>query len=98
MDIYDQLWFKNQDVADHTLHTPFLDHMQLGDLQADHYVHFMIQDFYYLVQVTDMLKEMSVKALPENLSSFMKNRYDSYKKYADATLQQFSLRVSHRLH
>ncbi|XP_028254851.1 uncharacterized protein LOC114431500 [Parambassis ranga] len=92
MDIYDQLWAENQDVADHTLHTPFLQHMQLGDLQADHYVAFMIQDFYYLVQVTDMLKEMSDKELPEDLSIFMKDRYDSYKKYADATLQQFSLR------
>ncbi|KAM9850699.1 uncharacterized protein ACBR49_006055 [Aulostomus maculatus] len=92
MDVYDSLWQKNEDIAYQTLAVPFLQHMQLGDLQADYYVGFMIQDINYLVKVTDMLKEMSEKVkAPKDISNFMKNRYESYQKYAEATLKQFNL-------
>ncbi|XP_041934843.1 uncharacterized protein LOC121697395 [Alosa sapidissima] len=91
-DVYDLLWDNNMDIAEQTLEVPFLQHMQLGDLQADDYVSFTIQDINYLVRVTGMLGEMCEKEkLPEDLRRFMKERYDSYKNYAVATLQQFNL-------
>ena len=95
MDIYDLLWYNNVDIAEETLHVPFLQHMQLADLQADNYVIFMIQDINYLVKVTEMLQEMCNKVTtPPDLQTFMKDRYDSYNKYAVATLKQFNLIVS----
>ncbi|CAI5685315.1 uncharacterized protein LOC102082023 [Oreochromis niloticus] len=92
IDVYEYLWVKNQDIAEHTLHTPFLQHMQLGDLQADNYVKFIIQDINYLVVVTDMLDKMRNKVkVPEDLHSFMEDRYESYKTYAESTLKEFNL-------
>lgn len=94
MDVYDQLWDNSKDIAEQTLELPFLQHMQMGDLQADNYVIFMIQDINYLVKVTDMLKEMCDKVkLPEDLKNFFGERYESYHSYAEATLEKFNLRV-----
>uniref|UniRef100_A0A3Q2FV17 Thiaminase-2/PQQC domain-containing protein n=1 Tax=Cyprinodon variegatus TaxID=28743 RepID=A0A3Q2FV17_CYPVA len=91
-DIYDSLWTDNEDMAKQTLSVPFLQHMQSGDLQADDYVSFMLQDIYYLLNVTDMLKQMAQKVKkPEDLRFFMENRYQSYKKFADLMLKQFNL-------
>ncbi|XP_063076243.1 uncharacterized protein LOC134466271 [Engraulis encrasicolus] len=93
MDVYDQLWDNSKDIAEQTLELPFLQHMQMGDLQADNYVIFMIQDINYLVKVTDMLKEMCDKVkLPEDLKNFFGERYESYHSYAEATLEKFNLR------
>lgn len=98
MGVYDLLWDKNKDIAEQTLQVPFLQHMQLGDLQADHYVNFTIQDINYLLRVTDMLEEMCEKVkAPEDLHQFMQDRYDSYKKYALDTLQQFNLKVRNQV-
>ncbi|XP_072244965.1 uncharacterized protein [Leuresthes tenuis] len=92
MDVYDSLWAKNLDVAEQTLKVPFVQHMQTGDLQADYYTVFMIQDINYLLKVTEMLKEMCEKGkLPEDVRVFMQGRYSSYKEYADDTLEQFNL-------
>lgn len=68
--------------------------MQLGDLQADNYVKFIIQDINYLVVVTDMLDEMRNKVkVPEDLHDFMEDRCESYKTYAESTLKEFNLNV-----
>ncbi|KAM6922010.1 uncharacterized protein FYW49_007639 [Xenentodon cancila] len=92
LDVYDSLWVQNQDIAMETLKAPFLQHMQCGDLQADYYITFMIQDINYLVKVMEMLKVMSErKNMPEDIQVFMKDRYESYKEYADETLKQFNL-------
>uniref|UniRef100_A0A3P9B268 Thiaminase I, tandem duplicate 1 n=1 Tax=Maylandia zebra TaxID=106582 RepID=A0A3P9B268_9CICH len=94
IDVYEYLWVSNQDIAEHTLHTPCLQHMQLGDLQADNYVKFIIQDINYLVVVTDMLDEMRNKVeVPEDLHDFMEDRCESYKTYAESTLKEFNLNV-----
>ncbi|XP_012728438.2 uncharacterized protein LOC105933439 [Fundulus heteroclitus] len=91
-DVYDSLWTNNLDVAEQTLATPFLQHMQFGDLQADDYVSFMIQDINYLLNVTDLLKEMVQKVKsPDDLKTFMEKRYQSYKQFADLMLTQFNL-------
>lgn len=76
------------------LHTPCLQHMQLGDLQADNYVKFRIQDISYLVVVTDMLDKMRNEVeVPEDLHDFMEDRCESYKTYAESTLKEFNLNV-----
>lgn len=91
-DVYERLWSGSLDVAEETLKAPFLEHMRLGDLQADDYVSFMIQDIHYLLNVTDMLREMAQKVRsPPDLKSFMENRYQSYKAFADQILHQFHL-------
>ncbi|KAL2076731.1 hypothetical protein ACEWY4_027671 [Coilia grayii] len=93
MDVYDLLWTNNEDIAEQTLEVPFLQHMQMGDLQADNYVIFTIQDINYLVRVTAMLKEMCKKVkVPEDLKDFFEDRYKSYQSYADATLEKFHLK------
>ncbi|KAM9762067.1 uncharacterized protein ACNS7B_004280 [Menidia menidia] len=93
MDVYDLLWMKSRDVAEQTLQVPFFQHMQAGDLQADCYTCFLIQDINYLVRVTDMLGVMCERGgLPEDIRLFMENRYRSYKEYANQTLNQFNLR------
>ncbi|MEQ2242216.1 hypothetical protein ILYODFUR_033462 [Ilyodon furcidens] len=90
-DVYDRLWIQNQDIAQQTLKVPFLQHMQSGDLKADVYVRFMIQDINYLVKVTEMLKKMCERNMSPDIYLFMVDRYKSYKKYADATLAEFNL-------
>ncbi|XP_031419341.1 uncharacterized protein LOC116219734 [Clupea harengus] len=93
MDVYDKLWDDNKDIAEKTLHVPFLEHMQMGDLQADNYVNFMIQDINYLQKVTDMLQKMSEEVIcPDDLKEFMKKRFESYRGYAAATLKKFNLK------
>lgn len=93
MDVYDLLWYKNKDIAEQTLEVPFLQHMELRDLQADYYVNFTIQDINYLCRVTGILQEMCEKVkAPEDLHLFMQHRYDSYEKYALDILQQFNLK------
>ncbi|KAL4009747.1 hypothetical protein ACER0C_003599 [Sarotherodon galilaeus] len=90
-DIYDELWDNNIEIAQKTLKTQFLQHMQLGDLQADEYVKFMIQDIKYLVMVTEMLKEMYDKVKEPDLREFMKDRYNKYSDIAEKTLKEFNL-------
>jgi len=98
MDLYDSLWNQNLEVAERTLKVPFVQHMQTGDLQADYYTVFMIQDINYLVKVTDMLKVMCEQVnLPVDIRQFMQDRYRSYKEYADDTLKQFNLSVRNHL-
>ncbi|XP_047442923.1 uncharacterized protein LOC125009230 [Mugil cephalus] len=92
-DIYDRLWTNNLDIAKRTLEVPFLQDMQLGDLQADYYVSFTIQDVAYLVKVTEMLKQMCQKVKePEDIHQFMLERFNSYNKYAEETLKLFNLK------
>ncbi|XP_038153222.1 uncharacterized protein LOC119791273 [Cyprinodon tularosa] len=88
---YDVLWQDNQDVAEQSLKQPFLQHMQSGDLQADDYMKFMIQDINYLVKVTEMLEEMSKRNMENDIYLFMVDRYKSYKKYQKETLANFHL-------
>jgi len=95
-DVYESLWTNSQDVAQQTLALPFLQHMQSGDLQADEYVNFMIQDINYLLKVTDMLRQMSEKVKEEDIKKFMKSRFESYKKFAEMMLKQFNLNVRKR--
>ncbi|XP_038153217.1 uncharacterized protein LOC119791270 isoform X2 [Cyprinodon tularosa] len=90
-DYYEELWEENLDLAKQTLKLPFLQHMQLGDLQADDYTVFMIQDIYYLAKVTDMLEVMSNKDMPEDLKEFMKGRYESYDRFRTEMLKTFNL-------
>ena len=97
MDVYDYLWDNNKDIAEETLHVPFLEHMQMGDLQADYYVNFMIQDINYLLNVTDILEKMCLEVkCPVDLQVFMKKRFISYKSYAADTLKKFNLKVRMR--
>uniref|UniRef100_A0A8B9GPZ6 Si:ch1073-67j19.1 n=1 Tax=Astyanax mexicanus TaxID=7994 RepID=A0A8B9GPZ6_ASTMX len=94
VDIYENLWNNNMDIANKTLHLDFLVQMQNGSLQAERYVNFTLQDINYLLKVTEMLKQMSqtVKR-PHDLSDFMKGRYNSYKSFADSFLSQYFLKV-----
>ena len=93
-DVYDYLWNQSKNLAEQTLKTPFLQHMQSGDLQADYYVNFMIQDLNYLVKVTDMVKTMSERAdMPADIQLFMKSTYTAYTEYANDELKQFNLSV-----
>ncbi|XP_048013315.1 uncharacterized protein si:ch1073-67j19.1 [Megalobrama amblycephala] len=88
--VYEYLWENNKDIANMTLKTDFLIQMQSGSLQAERYVNFTIQDINYLLQVTKMLKKMSVKVTkPSDLRDFMKGRYLSYKNFADLLLKQY---------
>ncbi|MEQ2296870.1 hypothetical protein AMECASPLE_028829 [Ameca splendens] len=90
-DFYETVWLENQDLAEQTLKLPFLQHMQLGDLQADSYTIFMIQDIYYLAKVTDMLKKISEKVLNDDLKKFMEGRYESYNRFKIQMLEDFHL-------
>uniref|UniRef100_A0A3Q2E4C6 Uncharacterized protein n=1 Tax=Cyprinodon variegatus TaxID=28743 RepID=A0A3Q2E4C6_CYPVA len=51
----------------------------------------MIQDIYYLANVTDMLEVMSNKDMPEDLKEFMKGRYQSYDRFRIQMLKTFNL-------
>ncbi|XP_051745946.1 uncharacterized protein LOC127510459 [Ctenopharyngodon idella] len=89
-DVYEYLWEKNKDIANATLGTDFLIQMQNGSLQAERYISFTIQDINYVLNVAEMLKEMSVKVTqPSDLRDFMKGRYSSYKRFADILLNQY---------
>ncbi|KAM9761816.1 uncharacterized protein ACNS7B_004116 [Menidia menidia] len=92
-DIYDRLWSSNFDIAVQTLKLPFLNHMKHGDLQSDYYVNFMIQDINYLLEVTDMLEEMTNKPIAdEDMKEFFQGRYKSYKEFSELMLDQFNLK------
>ncbi|XP_051977065.1 uncharacterized protein si:ch1073-67j19.1 isoform X1 [Xyrauchen texanus] len=89
-DVYENLWLKNKDIANKTIGVDFLRQMEKGSLQAERYVKFTIQDISYLLKVTDMLKKMSITVMkPDDLRDFMKNRYSSYKRFADSMLNQY---------
>ncbi|XP_063073539.1 uncharacterized protein LOC134464026 [Engraulis encrasicolus] len=88
--IYLSLWEKSLDQAYQTLNLDFIQHMEAGDLPVDRYVNFTIQDIYYLVKVTDMLKNMSTSVKkPEDLRQFFQGRYSSYKRFQDHLLSIF---------
>uniref|UniRef100_A0A3Q2U210 Thiaminase-2/PQQC domain-containing protein n=1 Tax=Fundulus heteroclitus TaxID=8078 RepID=A0A3Q2U210_FUNHE len=92
-DVYEMLWQENLNLAEKTLKLPFLQHMQSGDLQAENYINFMIQDIYYLAKVTDMLKEMSKKVQkPPDLKAFMQGRSESYERFRTEMLKTFNLK------
>ncbi|XP_007547150.1 uncharacterized protein LOC103134706 [Poecilia formosa] len=90
-DVYDQLWLENENLAQQTLDLPFLQHMQLGDLQADRYASFLIQDIWYLAKVTDLLKSAVQKQQEEDLKAFLEKKYQSYKSFTTKMLQSFNL-------
>ncbi|KAM4556296.1 aminopyrimidine aminohydrolase-like [Fundulus diaphanus] len=92
-DVYEMLWQENLNLAEKTLKLPFLQHMQSGNLQADNYTTFMIQDIYYLAKVTDMLKEMSKKVqTPLDLKDFMQGTSKSYEIFKTEMLKTFNLK------
>lgn len=92
-DVYEELWLNNWDLAQQTLTVPFLQHMQRGDLQADDYMAFMLQDILYLLNVTDLLGRMSRRKLPDDLKAFMQLRYQSYQNFSQYILDRFKLKV-----
>lgn len=93
-DVYESLWENNKCIASETIEVDFLQEMQNGSLQAERYVSFTMQDINYILNVTEMLKEMSTKViLPVDLRNFMIGRYSSYKKYSDLILNQFFFTV-----
>ncbi|XP_035384286.1 uncharacterized protein si:ch1073-67j19.1 [Electrophorus electricus] len=88
-DVYEYLWESNMHIANKTLHIDFLKQMQSGELQAERYVAFTLQDINYLLKITSMLKELQEKVqTPEDVSAFMKGRYISYKKFAGFLLSR----------
>ncbi len=93
-DVYEDMWKKNQDIANKTIELDFLRQMENGSLQAERYVNFTIQDIGYLLEVTKMLKRMSAKvAQPKDIRDFFKGRYSSYKSFADLMLKRYSFKV-----
>ncbi|ROL46221.1 hypothetical protein DPX16_6255 [Anabarilius grahami] len=63
-DVYEFLWENNKCIASETIEVDFLQEMQNGSLQAERYVSFTMQDINYILNVTEMLKEMSTKREP----------------------------------
>lgn len=93
-DVYEFLWENNKCIASKTIEVDFLQEMQNGSLQAERYVSFTMQDINYILNVTEMLKQMSTKViLPVDLRNFMIGRYSSYKNYSDLILNQFFFTV-----
>ncbi|XP_041096159.1 uncharacterized protein LOC121307898 [Polyodon spathula] len=91
--LYDVLWDDSQVIADKTLETDFLKQMANGTLEAERYINFTLQDIYYLVKVTELLKALSIQ--PEthtDIKQFILDRYNSYKKFADYVLNQYLLK------
>ncbi|XP_051748217.1 uncharacterized protein LOC127511445 [Ctenopharyngodon idella] len=77
-------------IAYETIRGDFLIKMQNGSLQAERYVNFTLQDINYVLNMMEMLKEMSVKVTqPDDLRDFMKGRCSSYKRFADIRLNQY---------
>ncbi|XP_050964183.1 uncharacterized protein LOC127164347 isoform X1 [Labeo rohita] len=90
MNVYEFLWDNNTDIANETIHVDFLIQMQSGSLQAERYVNFTIQDIHYVLNVTDMLSNMSAKVnQPSDLKIFFKGIHSSYTFFADLMLQQY---------
>ncbi|XP_018610467.1 uncharacterized protein LOC108935949 [Scleropages formosus] len=89
---YEDLWKSNIDIANATLQTRFLQAMQMGNLPVEKYTIFGMQDLYYMINVTAMLREMSEKKpMPEDIKQFFKGRFNSYEKYLAYLLNDFSL-------
>ncbi|XP_063048666.1 uncharacterized protein LOC134442422 [Engraulis encrasicolus] len=91
MDVYEQLWTKNKDLAEKTLNLPFFQHMQRGDLQADDYAIFMLQDITVLSCLADILTTISDMVTKPDMKAFFKERSMSYQKYVDEFLNKFNL-------
>lgn len=87
------LWLHNQDIAEETLKGPFMQQMQAEDLQADCYVQLMIQDCYFLVKITDMLKELTKMNMSGDIYDLICERHKSYQKRKERTLKEFHLGV-----
>ncbi|XP_062374464.1 uncharacterized protein LOC134062467 [Sardina pilchardus] len=91
--VYETLWTWSLDLANRTLNLDFIRHMQVGDLPADRYVNFTIQDINYLVKVTEMLRKVSRSVTePADLSQFFQGRYKSYKNFRDYLLNTYFLK------
>ncbi|KAL2102982.1 hypothetical protein ACEWY4_002150 [Coilia grayii] len=92
-DIYESLWISSLDLAYKTLYLDFVQRMEAGDLPAERYVNFTIQDAYYLVKVTDMLQNLSTSVQnPADLSEFFRDRYKSYSSFRDYFLNMYFLK------
>ncbi|XP_062374593.1 uncharacterized protein LOC134062556 [Sardina pilchardus] len=92
-DVYESLWTENMGLANRTLNLDFIRRMEVGDLPADRYVNFTIQDINYLVKVTKMLRKVSnsVKE-PTDLKKFFQGRFQSYKSFRDYLLSIYFLK------
>lgn len=91
--VYDFLWNANLNLATRTLNLKFVQHMQKGDLPAERYVNFTIQDIYYLDKVTDMLQNLSSSVMkPDDLRQFFQGRYKSYRSFRDYLLSMYFLK------
>lgn len=93
-DVYESLWTRNKDVATAIWNLPFLQKMKSGQLPSNLYVNFMVQDILYLLEVSNMLKDISeyVKE-PEDIRVFMESSYNSYNKYATDILEDLKFKV-----
>ncbi|XP_041935026.1 uncharacterized protein LOC121697539 [Alosa sapidissima] len=91
--VYEFLWIHNMDIANSTLYLDFMQHMEVGDLRAERYVSFTIQDINYVVKVTEMLRKLSSSVKePADLRQFFQGRYKSYKKFCDYLLNMYFLK------
>lgn len=71
--------------------------MQLGDLQADRYASFLIQDIWYLAEVTDLLGRAAQRSdQADDLKAFLTGRHQSYDRFKTTMLQSFNLNVRTR--
>ncbi|XP_043092315.1 uncharacterized protein LOC122342536 [Puntigrus tetrazona] len=88
--VYEFLWENNADIANETIRLDFLIEMQNGSLQAERYINFTIQDINYVLNVTNMLKNLSVTVTrPSDLKTFFMDRYSSYNSFGKLMLQQY---------
>ncbi|XP_062374111.1 uncharacterized protein LOC134062191 [Sardina pilchardus] len=91
--MYDFLWIWNLDLANQTLNLDFMQRMQAGDLPAERYINFTIQDINYVVKVTEMLQNLSSSVKkPADLRQFFQGRYKSYKSFRDSLLNMYFLK------
>ncbi|XP_066571328.1 uncharacterized protein LOC136760011 [Amia ocellicauda] len=91
--LYDELWDSNMDIANKTLETDFLKKMVAGTLPTECYMKFTLQDIYYLVGVTKILKHLKKQKEPrEDVKDFLIERYNSYNRFAQETLKQYNLK------
>ncbi|XP_023657898.2 uncharacterized protein [Paramormyrops kingsleyae] len=90
--LYEDLWKMNFNIVKDTLQTKFLQRMQDGSLPAELYLTFIVQDLYYLRNVTDMLQKMSMKeGMPQDLRLFFENRFKSYQAYTNSLFNMYAL-------
>ncbi|XP_028811013.1 uncharacterized protein LOC114765104 [Denticeps clupeoides] len=92
-DVYKFLWSNNSYISHETLKLDFLKRMESGNLPAERYINFTIQDINYLVNVTALLRDLRDKVKePADLSQFLKGKYESYKNFAISFLNQYNLK------